>query len=226
VCDRVLLRGKAFKTQYFGPSHAASLLLQFEELSRFVKDILHRIPKLEKVRDCLKKLRQKNMSPTGTSVSHGLDSLVPLVPDRERADLLVHEYFETCETTYRVLHAPTFFRDYENFWNSPGDSTVPFVVQLLLVCAAVNVVVPGGPPGFIGRGSLSRQRAITWINVCEDWLDMQSHKHVTLAIFQIRVLVVMAKRMNCAKIKREWTVAGHLLRLAMAAGLHREPSAM
>ncbi|KAI9871186.1 MAG: hypothetical protein M1823_008521, partial [Watsoniomyces obsoletus] len=30
--------------------------------------------------------------------------------------------------------------------------------------------------------------------------------------------------MNCYKVKREWTIAGSVLRLAMAAGLHREPT--
>jgi hypothetical protein len=220
--ERALLRGKAFKTQYFGPSHGSGLLLQFEDLARFVKDILNRLPTLEKHRNMWKIQRKQA---TDSLMLPELDTLVTLLPEQTRADALVQEYFETLETTYRVLHAPTFFRKYKEFWtgNYKGDSSA-FVVQLLLVCASVNCSVPGIAQGFIGRSTIGRDMALKWIEICETWLDLQSHKHMTLDIFQVRVLLVIAKKLNCVKIKREWTVSGHLLREAISTGLHREPT--
>lgn len=219
--DRALLRGKSFKTQYFGPSHAANFLLQFEELSRIVKDILHRLPTLQKLKETFKR-HGKEARPT--IVLPDFETLVTLVPDRPSADARVQEYFETLETTYRILHAPTFFQKYKEFWASSHDASAAFLVQLLLVCACVNCVVPDGSTAFVGSSSVSRDAAIKWIEVCETWLDLQSQKHMTLDVFQVQVLLVVAKRLNCVKVKREWTVAGHLLRLAMSAGLHREPT--
>lgn len=221
--ERCLLRGKGFKTQYFGPSHGASLLLQFEELSSFVKDILQRIPTLQKTRNLFKQQRREAEQPL---ILPDFDSLVSLVPEQSRADVVVQEYFGTLETTYRVLHAPTFFRQYKKFWMSAKDSSPAFVVQLLLVCASVNSAVPGGTVGFVGRSSLNRDVSLKWIGVCATWLDLQSQKHVTLEVFQIRVLLMIAQRLNCVKIKREWTVAGQLLRQAMSMGMHREPTCL
>ncbi|OAP60281.1 hypothetical protein AYL99_05283 [Fonsecaea erecta] len=219
--ERALLRGKGFKTQYFGPSHGANLLLQFEELSRFVKDILQRLPTLEKSRNIWK---QQRRDLNANLILPDFDTLISLVPEQSRADALVQEYFETLETTYRVLHAPTFFRKYKEFWSSSRDSSSAFLVQLLLVCASVNCSVAGGPVGFVGRSTVSRDAAVRWIEVCESWLELQSQKHMTLEVFQVRVLLVIAKKLNCVKVKREWTVSGHLLREAMSSGLHREPT--
>ncbi|KIY00867.1 uncharacterized protein Z520_03533 [Fonsecaea multimorphosa CBS 102226] len=219
--ERALLRGKSFKTQYFGPSHGANLLLQFEELSRFVKDILQRLPTLEKSRNIWK---QQRRNVNASLILPDLETLTSLVPDQSRTDALVQEYFETLETTYRVLHAPTFFRKYKEFWASSGDSSSGFLVQLLLVCASVNCSVAGGPTGFVGRSTVCRDAAVKWIEVCENWLELQSHKHMTLEVFQVRVLLVIAKKLNCVKVKREYTVSGHLLREAMSSGLHREPT--
>ncbi|ETI22765.1 hypothetical protein G647_06841 [Cladophialophora carrionii CBS 160.54] len=220
--ERALLRGKSFKTQYFGPSHGASILLQFEELSRFVKDILNRLPTLEKNKNIWKHQR-KELNPN--LILPDFDTLIVMLPEQTRADALVQDYFETLETTYRVLHAPTFFRKYKELWAASlnRDSSV-FLVQLLLVCASVNCAVAGGPSGFKGRSSVGRDTAVKWIEVCEGWLDLQSQKHMTLEVFQVRVLLVIAKKLNCVKIKREWTVSGQLLREAMSSGLHREPA--
>ena len=219
--ERARLRGKGFKTQYSGPTNGASLLLQSEELSRFVKDILHRLPVLEKHRNMWKHQRKDVAT---TLVLPEFETLASLVPEQPRTDALVQEYFETLETTYRALHAPTFFRKYKEFWMSSDKSSSVFLVQLLLVCASVNCSVEGGPTGFVGRSSAGRDAAVTWIELCENWLDLQSQKHMTLDVFQVRVLLVIAKKLNCVKIKREWTVSGHLLREAMSSGLHREPT--
>ncbi|KAI1618171.1 hypothetical protein EDD37DRAFT_257680 [Exophiala viscosa] len=231
--ERALLRGRAFKTQYFGPSHGASILLQFEELSAFVVDILHRLPTLEKARSDWKQYR-RNIPASIVLPDH--DTLLSLIPDQSTTDSLVRLYFEVLETTYRVLHAPTFFRQYKEFWaptpaevpeasdSTPSETSTAFVVQLLLVCACANALVQRGKPVYIGPSSILRDDAIKWIEVCETWLDLQSQKHMTIEVFQVQVLMPIAKRVNGVKHKRIWTVAGHLLRLAMTIGLHREPT--
>lgn len=222
--ERALLRGKGFKKQYFGPSHGASSLLQFEELSRFVKEILRRMPQLREHRNMWKHQRKE----VGADLTMpDFDTMVALLPEQTRTDALVQEYFGTLETTYRVLHAPTFFRKYKEFWTASfkGDFS-GFVAQLLLVCASVNCSVAGGPAGFSGRSSVGRVAALKWIELCQNWLDLQSQKHETLECFQVRVLLVIAKKLNCIKIKREWTASGYLLREAMSSGLHREPTVL
>lgn len=222
--ERSLLRGKSFKTQYFGPSHGASLLLQFEDLSSFTRDILHRVPYFEKMKSHFKIARGVNAAASDNTEQRDFQALAAMVPAKDRADALVQEYFDMFETTYRILHVPTFYQRYEQFWLTPEQSSIDFVVQLLLVMACVNCAVPGGPDGFVGRSSIGRETATRWIESSETYLQHYSQKHTTLEFYQIHVLLVVAKGTNCYKVKRMWTVAGSILRLAIAAGFHREPT--
>jgi hypothetical protein len=226
--ERSLLRGRSFKTQYYGPSNAVSLLLQFEELSVFVKDILARMPNFEKSRDVFKKVRSTAETSSGSKplTAGSLESFAAMVPPRERADLLVHGYLDIFETTYRVLHVPSFLQSYEAFWTEPESVEIEFVVQMLLVMAAINCVFTGGAEGFIGRSSVGRTTSHRWLEAVEVWLDQQSHKHTTLEYYQTHVLLLIAKVMTCYKIKREWIAAQSLLSMAMSAGLHREPTTL
>ena len=114
-------------------------------------------------------------------------------------------------------------REYESFWQAPAQASPDFLVILLLVISTVYCIAPG-EKRFAGRSSVRREQASKWLDCCDAWLQVQSQKHVTLATYQVNILLFLARRMNCVKIKREWASAGHLLRLAQAAGLHREPS--
>ena len=58
----------------------------------------------------------------------------------------------------------------------------------------------------------------------EAWVRNHSQKYISLRYLQIRCLLIIAQRANEYKPKRAWTSSGDLLRFAMAAGYHREPS--
>lgn len=220
---KVMVRGSSFSTHYYGPSFAISMLLQFEELSKFVKGMLTQTTSLQSVKERMASTRvtTKLMKKEGTLSTH--EALLSMVPSRARTDILVEHYLATIEWTYRVLHVPTFLRDYDAHWHNPEASKPEFVVQLLLVCANMICIAPGGPTGFVGRSSAGREVAGRWILACESWLGEQSQKHITLAHFQTHVLIHLARVVNVIKIKREWASSGQLTRLAMAVGMHREP---
>lgn len=222
--EKALLRGKSFKTQYFGPSHDLAILLQFEDLSKFVKDILLAIPSLSNSKATMLRLRKKEKDAEKATYDVSVEALTTLVPEKQRADALLHEYLDSIETTYRVLHVPTFMHDYEKYWQSPKEARADFLITLLLVMSTMNCVVPGDEPGFVGRSSARREQAAHWCYVAQQWTDRQSRKHITLAVYQINILLWLSKRMNCIKMKREWTFIGDILRQFMSAGLHREPA--
>lgn len=221
--EQMLLRGKSFKTQYFGPTHPASILTQFGDLSKFVKNVMDHFPVVEQIKESMDRLKKNKSEKVDDVHSYDHTSLLALVPDRETADKLVQEYIEYFENTYRVLHVPSFMRQYESFWQAPHEALTEFVVILLLVLAAVYCVSPGDEK-FNGRSSVRRETAAKMIDSCDTWLKMQSQKHVTLTTYQVNILLFLARRTNCIKIKREWAGAGHLLRIAQAAGFHREPT--
>ena len=152
--------------------------------------------------------------------------LVHLLPERQVVDHLVRFYFDAFEGTYRILHAPSFWEEYSSFWEDHQSVNSAFVIILLLTMATAMCTADEDPRKYIGDSSLSRERAVLWIEASEWWLGRQSHKHIYLAAWQIRCLLLLAKQVNTVKKKRTWTVAGTLLREAMAAGFHRDPSSL
>jgi len=222
--EKVSLRGESFKTQYLGPSNALAILLQFEDLSKFVREILLCLPSMRNTKRSMLKIREAEKQAARQQYDISIQSLTNMVPERSFADRLIHQYLDTIETTYRIVHVPTFLKDYEAFWSSPKDAGPGFVVQLLVCMACMYCIVPGGEEGYVGRSSARRETATYWINACSYWLEFQSKKHVSLVNYQLRIQLWLARRLNCIKVKRFWTDSGNLVRTFMAAGLHREPS--
>ena len=222
-----LVRGNGFKTQYHGPSHYASILLHFDELAHFTKDMVIRVREhrvqLSRRSAKFKELRRE-LDWKLTEQSHSHNALLKLLPEKSNVDAHVQRYLDSFETTHRVLHVPSFLHSYEAFWTAPNDSPTSFVVILLLAIACVYRISPQEPATFIGRYSMLREQATRWIAACEAWFEQQSQKHLTLATYQVRVLLFIAKRVNAVKVKRAWTGAGQLLRFAIDAGMHRKVS--
>ena len=152
-------------------------------------------------------------------------NLCELLPDKATLDHLVKLYFDTMEISYRTLHAPTFWEEYRRFSEDMQNAKPGFVAILLLMMAAVKCISSGISSTHNGRNSTTgRDTAISWIEACSSWVDGQSKKHLTIESFQVRFLLLLAKKTTAMKVKQDWTSAGELLRFAAAAGLHREPS--
>jgi hypothetical protein len=147
------------------------------------------------------------------------------MPPRTRADCLIQAYLDIFESSYRVFHVPTFLRRFEEFWRSPSETSESTIVQILLAMATVTAFVPGSVEGLVSCGSGSRrEEAKNTIRAAESWLRVQSQKNVTVDMFQVHVILFHAKKMNCIERKGAWASIGALIRLGMAAGLHREPT--
>ncbi len=151
-------------------------------------------------------------------------TLFDLLPNREAVEPLVRLYLETFETVYHVLHVPSFWKEYLQFWKAPGKGRPGFVATTLLMMATVYCVPKNENLSFVGSTFIVRDTAVTWISACDSWLQSQSQKHMTLTYLQLCCLLQLTKRTNVVKAKRHWTSAGTLMRFAMSAGLHRDPT--
>lgn len=149
-------------------------------------------------------------------------ALINLLPQKKIADQLVQMYVDNLETTYRVLHLPSFWEEYLKFWVAPQEGRPAFAALLLLILATTFCVKERDSSMFRGDSSVGRETAIMWIRTCDSWLLCQSQKHTNMTVFQIHCLSFIAKQMNSIKRKRTWTSAGNLIRLAISNGLHRD----
>jgi hypothetical protein len=170
-------------------------------------------------------LQWKQAKPTLANMGEiDVQRLVSLLPDRTTTDRLVQAYWETFETIYRILYRPDFWADYYALWENPFAASANFLVTVLLVLATVSCISPEERMSYIGDSSTPRERAIALVDVCESWLERQSQKNIPLAHWQCRCLLLLAKISNTIKKKQTWNIAGNLLRQAMSAGFHRDPS--
>ncbi|KAG8162356.1 hypothetical protein KVR01_008121 [Diaporthe batatas] len=139
------------------------------------------------------------------------------LPPKHLCDALVDRYLETIESIYRILHVPSFRRDYEAIWAKPD--THPenhFLVQLKLVLAIGAVTYD---PNF----SL-RTQATRWVYEAQTYLAEPVFKsRLRIFIVQTRILHLLAMELVDVAGDSIWISAGGLIRGAITMGLHRDP---
>ncbi|KAI9749401.1 MAG: hypothetical protein M4579_006886 [Chaenotheca gracillima] len=220
------------KTRIFGQSHWMSSLdvEQFEKICSLArktdtgetrsskqKDVLagsevHRL--IEKCKTLVKVAKASQSPPWPI-----LPDFKELVPARDVADHLVHLYFRTHESTYRILHRPSFYSEYARYWESPRDASTGFVVKLLLVMA-IGACFYEGPEDQPRMRDEARQ----WICMAHSWISTPYEKiRLHLTGLQIHCLLLIARQTNSVGGKWQWASAGSLLRDAMQMGFHRDP---
>ena len=92
-----------------------------------------------------------------------------------------------------------------------------------MIVAAVNCVAVS-ELNFTEDISTTRAETQRLVTAVDQWLEQQSQKHLTAETFQVQLLSLLAKATTALKRKRAWTNSGFLLRVAISAGFHRDPS--
>jgi hypothetical protein len=140
------------------------------------------------------------------------------VPPKEVCDVLLDCYLRTFEGVFRVLHVPSFRREYEAYWTGAVAEKPSVILKILLVCAI-------GVPFYEGLDQpLLRSAYIKWIQAATQWLNGPHMKsRLNMAGLQIQILTLLARQICNVDGDHIWIPAGSLLRTAMHLGLHRDP---
>lgn len=142
------------------------------------------------------------------------------------ADELVGLYLTYVESTHRILHIPSFLRAVDEFWatlDSP-DVSASFVVQLLLVLAiAWNLADVGSLQGK-SPVPLKCYAAVEWVLHAEKWLNNTHVKRPEITSLRLRILLITAQNRCGMNRSQAWLATGQLVKSAMMAGYHRDPS--
>lgn len=221
--ETMLLRGKSFKTHFHGTTHPGGLIAHIPDLSAFTKETFENFPTLSRIRHDMRTLENR-VEPAGSrpQIVSG-DDLKALLLAREEVDQHVQLYMENYGGIYNILHLPTFWKEYNEMWADLSAARPHFVALVLLLSASVQCLTTAHPWLYTANSSMARERAITYIEAVDDWMDTQSQKHVTATDFQIRFLLLFSRQVSARKYKRTWTEAGTHIRYCMCAGLHRNP---
>ncbi|KAH7116979.1 hypothetical protein B0J11DRAFT_106105 [Dendryphion nanum] len=217
-----LLKGNNYGTFSYGPTSPVTIVVHFPELRPFMRSI-YPSSGLQRVREEMRAWEDRVQPITPNSVL-SVNRLRDLLPDRTTTELLINQYMDTFETTYRILHIPSFWDDYKSFWEAPlgADSDMEALVMAILacvLCTSTHETTRHNP-----NGSTFRSRAITWIRACEAWLKRQSNKHRTLAALQVRCLRLLALKTTCLKTKEIYQETQEHMGFVKNMGLHRDPN--
>ena len=153
-------------------------------------------------------------------------ALEALLPSKEETDNLVSIYLNQFEQVHRIVHIPSFRRDYAKFWLPTETRNAAFTALVLAIMGISSCLGAQLPHKFEKMVSSSHATAIRWVEAVDAWQERQSQKHRRLIHYQIACLVYLAKRVNTMKKKRFWKNAGAMTQDAITVGLHREPSHM
>ncbi|EUC38572.1 hypothetical protein COCCADRAFT_82706 [Bipolaris zeicola 26-R-13] len=226
--EDILLRGKGFKTQFHGVTSVMSIVSTYHELHLFTREALNLDRSLVHVGNdfrAFRDRRKKSAREFNVALHSAEADILAVLPEKSVVDTQAAEYFRTCETSYRILHAPSFWEEYQAFWENTcaHKKRVTFAVLLVLIIS-ITQCLDQKDDVFVGDTTVDRQTAQDLIHTCEIWINLQPRKQATLSFLQSACLLLLAKRVNCVGIKQDWINSGDLLRLALASGMHRDPT--
>lgn len=230
------LRGAFFKTRFYGQSHwmnfARKVSEDFPHVPRFlvivsvshsvkvseVVAVIHAHEAHEYNHGCVTVARCKAIGRVikkqESTAAQPFGSPKDMVPTRPVADRLVPAYLRTFQSGFGILYVPSFFKDYEAFWNDPGSVSEAFSITLLLVMCIGST--------FCSQDTrVSRATALQWIFVASEWLRSPKEKaRLNLDGLRIYCLFLLARQTRSASGDITWFSTGSLLRMAMHMGLH------
>lgn len=218
-------RGRGFRTRYFGPHNATMAFVELTGLCPFMRETADEWLRPVIVHN--RKDRKRRREERDALYEERDLVLEALLPSKIEADALVQVYLDQFEQVHRIVHIPTFMKEYEEFWKPDSqERPAAFTALLLSMMAVSSCVHTHESLRFIGMMSNARLWAEKWIKATDAWESKQSQKHRRLIHYQVMCLLYLGKRVNTIKKKRFWTGAGSLIQNGIAVGLHREPSHM
>ncbi|KAK1760833.1 fungal-specific transcription factor domain-containing protein [Echria macrotheca] len=153
--------------------------------------------------------------------------IIDSLPSREVVDRLAARHFSASSPTQPIVHAPTFWKEYDEFWKDPYNVSHEWLALLLMVLALGAFfsiyVAPHEVQGPDGSPSMEPYRrfrsAAAWALVAAKYTfpcqtKMQAYLIYTAAEFMTN----RGSSGNC------YVLSSIGIRLMLQMGLHREPS--
>ncbi|KAJ5909207.1 transcriptional regulator family: Fungal Specific TF [Penicillium taxi] len=221
----VSFRGKKGKTHYFGRSHYTTTVSFFQDIGSFLRRVGREKYKDKDILD-IKSFKRENQIRESrehqVAFQEHAFKLHELVPPRKVADQLLQLYLDSFETTYRILHIPTFLKEYNDYWANNQQPDSAFEAQLLAVMAAGSCFYIPVPEDE--ERETYRKPAMRWIMAVQVELSCTFvTPRIDFKMLQTYCLLLVARLATGNDIDVAWASSGSLIRIAMGMGLHRDP---
>ncbi|KAJ5407626.1 hypothetical protein N7509_001509 [Penicillium cosmopolitanum] len=218
-------RGKKGKTRYFGRSHYTTTVSFFQDIGSFLRRGRNNCKDAEytdmkKFKCDLWSRESKDHQSAFREQAFKLDEMVP---SREVADQLLGLYLDTFETTFRILHIPTFLKQYADYWATGQKSDSSFIAQLLAVMAAGSCFYT--PSAERDDRDSYQNPAMKWIMAVQSYISCTFvSPSIDFKMIQTQCLLLVARLGVAGDGDVAWASSGSLIRSAITMGLNRDPS--
>lgn len=189
------------------------------------KDTMEIFSSFKQLHKLLRVEYQKSLSP----ISVFVDSMMPIqkrmtdiLPKKHICDRLLQAYFNTNETIYRIVHAPTFKSQYDRYWEGKGhsDAFLPQLLAILSIACRFDTKSRG-----LGHERSEGVHLPTASALVRIWLNgLRGKQLVELETLQVELSLLMTQRMFRENNRDGWTQLGTVVRMALDMGLDRDPS--
>ncbi|KIX06048.1 uncharacterized protein Z518_04022 [Rhinocladiella mackenziei CBS 650.93] len=216
------------KTRVFGQSHWINATYEFKTFQSVFSDEIGVATSTEATRPLIMEIR--NLLQTCKSLAKGAKATRPsrcfscpeatiVPPSREVADLMTRLYLSRFESAFRILHVPTFWTEYQQFWNNPTTAGAALRLKVQLVIA-IGTSLHRDERNEAGLRSLAAQ----WVYAAQSWLAGPLEKdRLTIGGLQVHCLLILARQILSVGGDLIWVSMGTLVRTAIQMGLHRDP---
>ncbi|KAI3318998.1 hypothetical protein HD806DRAFT_525894 [Xylariaceae sp. AK1471] len=216
------LRAEHEKTRLFGKTHWIHSLDQFKILSQMQSKPYS---VAEGAQAEANGIMLEAASARRRAKTHGakllqepMPTLRESIPPKAICDQAIDGYLRTFEPMFRVLHVPSFMREYESFWTQAEPVQTEFLMKL-------TMVITVGAIFFADRSASNeiKRTARNWIYAVQWWLIGPTERDaMNLHGIQVFCLLLLARQVNSlggtASIATE-----ALLKLSFTLGLHIDP---
>ncbi|KAF7562439.1 hypothetical protein G7046_g1726 [Stylonectria norvegica] len=223
------LRNVPEKTKLFGQTHWLHTAEKFPVTGNFhpvdVEPSFHdaKAELFELVKET-RSLRHSVKAQNAVKLEEPIRDLLSTLPSQETCRELINGYFRTLEPLYRVVHLPSFWKEYDQIWDpervaSPSEM---FLMKLTLILAMGSTFYADGDDA---ENSNLRHLSQSWIQNAQWWLTGPSEKTTyNIDGLQVFCLLLIARQTtyNCPGAT-SWLSTSSLLRMAITMGLHRNP---
>lgn len=212
---QAVVRSVAHKNRVFGQSHWISSFTLFRDIIEMIEPFMKNDS--SKVLFGLKRAKVLARTIKAQRAPQWPTAPTTELPPKHICDLLVDNYLRTIETLYRIVHVPSFRKDYEAVWEPGSQPSTGFMVQLKLVLAI-------GATLYDTTFSM-RIEATRWVYEAQSWLMSPAFKSkLGICFLQNNILVLLARELVDVGGELIWISAGAVVRSAVYMGLHKDPA--
>ncbi|EXJ90908.1 hypothetical protein A1O1_04014 [Capronia coronata CBS 617.96] len=210
------------ESRYVGPTHWSAILENIQELKTALGVDHASSTELDESEDPEAPDSEDLFGSTGRLSLAQI--LAHALPTRLELDRRLSTYFKTQYMVTPLIHKPQFQRQYEQFWQTPLETSPHWLSILFSICCISAIVdeavgSPGSTPGD------QRSMRTTFLNAAGHCIQLGGY--VLPKRYAVEALVLYAQcryRTTMDPSREVGTVLAILVRLAYRSGYHRDPS--